>query len=82
MPEVKELRKQIDEIDRKVVEFLDKRVEIVKEIGRLKRDKGAEIFDPERESKVLDNVSNSTKLDREFIRGLFKSIIEYCKNEE
>jgi chorismate mutase len=82
MPKVKELRKQIDEIDREMVELLDKRVEIVKEIGRLKRSRGTEIFDPEREMKVLDNVSNSTKLDGEFIRSLFKSIIEYCKNEE
>jgi len=82
MPEVKALRERIDKIDREIVKLLEKRIGIVKEIGRLKRDTGAEIFDPEREREVLKNVSNSTKLDKKFVRDLFRSIIEYCKNEE
>ncbi len=82
MPEVKELRKRIDKIDREIVRLLEKRIGIAKEIGRLKRDTGAEIFDPEREREVLENISDSTKINREFVRNLFGSIIEYCKNEE
>ncbi|HDI72825.1 MAG TPA: hypothetical protein ENF58_01685 [Candidatus Altiarchaeales archaeon] len=41
-----------------------------------------EITDSEREKEVLGNVSRHTRLDKEFIKNLFKSIIEYCKNEE
>jgi len=82
MPEVKALRDRIDKIDREIVKLLEKRIEIVREIGRLKRDTGAEIFDPERERDVLRNVSNSTKINGEFVRNLFRLIMEYCKNEE
>jgi len=82
MPEVKALRDRIDKIDREIVKLLEKRIEIVREIGRLKRDTGAEIFDPERERDVLRNVSNSTRLDKRFVMDMFRLIMEYCKNEE
>lgn len=82
MPEIKGLREQINRVDREIVRLLEERVEVVKEIGRIKRERGFGVSDPDRESEVLDNVSSSTKLDRKFVRGLFRSIIEYCKNEQ
>jgi chorismate mutase len=82
MREVKKLRETIDEIDREMVKLLEKRVGIAREIGRIKRATGDKIYDPDREREVLGNISSSTKLDDKFVRGLFRSIIEYCKNEE
>ncbi len=82
MPEIKGLREQINRVDREIVRLLEERVEVVKEIGRIKRERGFGVSDPNRESEVLDKVSSSTKLDRKFVRGLFRSIIEYCKNEQ
>ncbi|RLI87570.1 MAG: chorismate mutase [Candidatus Altiarchaeales archaeon] len=80
--ELEGLRKGIDEIDKKIVNLIEDRVEIAKKISGIKKKKGLEITDSEREKEVLGNVSRHTRLDKEFIKNLFKSIIEYCKNEE
>jgi len=49
-------RKQIDELDRRLVELLSQRAQAAHEIGKLKRDKGMPIYEPDRERAVFDNV--------------------------
>ena len=50
-------RKQIDELDRKLVELLSHRAQAAHEIGKLKRDKGMPSYEPDRERAVFDNVT-------------------------
>lgn len=76
------LRERIDEIDKKIVNLIEKRLEIVRRIGKIKKERKLDINDSLREREVLKNVSESTPIDKEFVRNLFKSIIDYCKNEE
>ena len=80
--ELKRLRGEIDAIDRSIVELLEKRVEAAKKIGALKAKSGRPVSDPAREKEVLENAAKSTRLDKEFIRGIFSSTIEYCKHAE
>lgn len=80
--ELENLRRGIDEIDKEIIDLIENRVEIAKKTGEVKRERGLGITDSKREESVLENVSNRTELDKEFIKKLFKSIIEYCKNEE
>jgi len=49
-------RKKIDELDRKLVELLSQRAQAAHEIGKLKRDAGMPIYEPEREQTVFENV--------------------------
>ena len=53
-------RKKIDEIDRKLVELLSQRAQAAHEIGKLKRDAGLPIYEPDRERAVF---ANTTKLN-------------------
>lgn len=48
-------RRQIDEIDRKLVELLSQRAKAAHEIGKLKRDLKMPIYEPDREKAVFEN---------------------------
>lgn len=48
-----ELRRQIDELDEKIVDLLNQRAQIVVEIGRLKRRENSPVYAPDREEEVL-----------------------------
>jgi chorismate mutase/prephenate dehydratase len=53
---LKEIRVAIDAIDRQLVERLNERARLVAEVGRIKRDAGAPIFQPGREAEVIRHV--------------------------
>lgn len=82
MERIEVLRREIDEIDRGILDLLEERVKAVKEMGKVKRELGVGIEDVEREAGILENISGSTALDKEFVRYLFRKIIDYCKDEE
>src|SRR5437667_7418347 len=48
--------KKIDEIDRMMVELINQRPQAAHEIGKLKRNLGTPIYEPDREQKVFSNV--------------------------
>lgn len=80
--ELAKLRKEIDGVDKEIIRLIEERVELAKEIGSLKRNIGLPVADPKRENEVLANVTENTKLDKKFIRRIYKSIMDYCKDEE
>ena len=47
-------RKQIDEIDSKVMELLNQRYEITKKIGEFKRDNNIDVNNSDREKEILN----------------------------
>jgi chorismate mutase len=54
--DIAEWRKQIDEIDRKLVELINQRARAAHEIGKLKRGGSLPIYEPDRERSVFANV--------------------------
>ena len=54
--DISELRKQIDDLDRRLVELLSQRAQAAHEIGKLKRVAGMPIYEPDREQTVFENV--------------------------
>ena len=57
--DIADWRKQIDEIDRKLVELLNQRAQAAHEIGKLKRDADMPIYEPDRERAVFDECARS-----------------------
>jgi chorismate mutase-like protein len=57
--DIPDWRKQIDEIDRKLVELISQRARAAHEIGKLKRDAGMPIYEPDRERNVFQRVSEA-----------------------
>ncbi len=81
MSELEKLRDRIDEIDSKVVAYLNERVEVAKQVGEYKREKGLDIKDEGREEGVLEKVKSKT-VHKEFMEELYKKIIGYCRENE
>lgn len=74
-----ELRKQIDNIDSKIIKLIEKRFEISREIGKLKRENGFEIEDKKREKEIIENRISNSKLSKEFTMNLFNLIFKESK---
>jgi chorismate mutase/prephenate dehydratase len=58
---IEELRKQIDKLDRQLVELLNERARIVIEIGKLKNQTGKPVYSPDREKEVLSKITKANK---------------------
>ena len=56
--DLKELRKNIDEIDRELVDLFVRRMSISAEVAEYKREVGMPVLDPARERALLERVSN------------------------
>ena len=56
MSKLVQLRKKIDSIDRKIVDLLDERADMAKQIGDYKRKRGLEYYDPARQKMILARV--------------------------
>jgi len=84
---LEELRKQIDDVDARIIELIGERIHIAEEIGRGKRTKGRSIEDREREKKVLENVKRLAQekdidISAEDLGNIYERIISACKNKE
>ena len=77
-------RRQIDEIDRKLVELLNQRSRCALEIGKLKQAQNLPLYQPEREREVLENAErvNPGPLTDAAIRRLFERIIDEARSAE
>lgn len=61
MLSLEDLRKRIDEIDRKLVELLNERANVVIDIGGIKSKAGKPVYAPDREKEVLEKVTGANK---------------------
>lgn len=74
-------RKQIDELDRKLVELLSQRAHAAHEIGKLKRVAGMPIYEPDREQSVFDNVrrANAGPLPDHDLLNIYERIMDIMR---
>ncbi|MBT3539279.1 chorismate mutase [Candidatus Parcubacteria bacterium] len=81
MNNLQDFRKEINNIDRSILELLQKRFEVAKEIGLLKMDSNVEDNDREQELFAMyKSIGNELGLDKEFVRVIFQKIIDESKN--
>jgi chorismate mutase len=82
--ELDDLRNRIDLLDESLVRLLNARAACALEIGRVKREMGVPIYQPERESEVLKNVQSHNRgpLDQDAIKRLFERIIDEARHLE
>ena len=80
-----ELRGDIDRVDEVIVRLLNERARCVVEIGRIKKDQGIEVYQPDREKMVLAHVRSVAcegPLGPESIARLFERIIDEARRLE
>ena len=78
------LRRRIDDIDRRMVRFLNERASHAIELGRVKKIVGLAIYQPSREDEVLRNVRSHNRgpLENAALRRLFERIIDESRSIE
>jgi chorismate mutase len=72
-------RKEIAEIDGKIIRLIDERAAVSKKVFEAKRSEGREISDPEQEKLVLGramDLATELGLDTGAIRDIFKILIK------
>ncbi len=72
------LRKQIDQLDGKLIELLNERVNIALEIGKTKKEQGGEIYVPSREKAVFDRIcglNHNGPLPDKSARAIYREIM-------
>jgi chorismate mutase-like protein len=82
---LEDLRKNIDRVDEVLVRLLNERARCACEIGRLKKELGVEIYQPDREKQVLDHVRGIAAegpLGPDAIARLFERIIDEARRLE
>ena len=85
MSTLDDLRKNIDRVDEVLVRLLNERARCACEIGRLKKELGVEIYQPDREKQVLDHVRGIAAegpLGPDAIARLFERIIDEARRLE
>jgi chorismate mutase/prephenate dehydratase len=77
MAELNDLRKKIDELDRKILDLLNKRTEVVLDVGKTKQSKQLKIHSPERERSILKRLKeqNAGPFPDETLRLIYEEII-------
>ena len=81
--DLEELRKQIDEIDTQMCDLFAKRMQVVSEVGRYKKENNLPVYHPSRARTVLHNVSR--RLGPEFEgygRTLYRTIFDLSESYE
>lgn len=70
-------RKEIDAIDKKLLELFEKRLDIASKIGVYKKENGLEILCEKRESEILSLRVSETKnpLYKEHVKEFFQNLM-------
>ncbi|HSB39444.1 MAG TPA: chorismate mutase [Gaiellaceae bacterium] len=82
-PLIRQLREQISDNDRAIVEAINARLKLVARLKGYKESRGLEFVDPDREEWMLQylNRANRGPLSEEGLRELFEEILALTKRE-
>jgi len=74
---LKELRHKIDELDRKIIDLLNQRTDLVLDVGKLKDKEGKAVYSPERETEVYQKIEQLAKgsLPKESLKSIYREVM-------
>lgn len=76
------LRGKIDRLDQEILHLIIQRMEVCRNVGKIKLMIGKPVFDPNREGEVVENrihFSRGLDIDEEFVRKLMSLMMDYSK---
>ena len=82
-PLIRQLREQISDADRTIVEAINARLKLVAQLKAYKESRGMSFVDPEREEWMLQYLSRANRgpLSAEGLRELFAEVLDLTKRE-
>ena len=83
MDELQDLRREIDAIDRELVELFRRRMDVTARVGEYKRARGVPVLDQERERQVLQNKGELAGEElRPAVITLFQTIMALSRRQQ
>ena len=81
MASLEELREQLDQIDDKIAELYEKRMEVCAQVGEYKIKAGKKVFDRQREKEKLADVASKVKgeFNRKGIQELYQQLMSMSR---
>ncbi len=81
---LEELRNEIDKLDDSLLEILNKRMEVVRKVGELKKHSNTIVYRPEREKSILDRLALQSKglMNRPALEAIYLEIFAVARNLE
>jgi len=83
--ELEELRREIRDIDREIVELVARRTYVAEAVARVKASEGLPTTDEEQEQAVIDRAGENADcldIDETLVRAIFRLLIELNKVEQ
>lgn len=80
--DINKLRAVIDEVDKKIIELILKRMEIVHQVGLTKSKNKTRVYVPEREVAIYKRLSSFSNLSPKDIQSFYTEIISFCRKLE
>ena len=82
-PLIKQLREQISDTDRSIVDAINTRLRLVARLKRHKESRGIDFLDPEREEWMLQYLTRANRgpLSQDGLKELFEEILDLTKRE-
>ena len=82
-PFIRQLREQISDTDRSIVEAVNARLKLVAKLKSYKESRGISFLDPEREEWMLQYLSRANRgpLSAEGLREIFEELLDITKRE-
>jgi chorismate mutase len=82
-PLIKQLREQISDTDRSIVDAINTRLRLVARLKTYKESRGIDFLDPEREEWMLQYLTRANRgpLSQDGLRELFEEILDLTKRE-
>jgi chorismate mutase len=82
-PLIKQLRQQISDTDRSIVDAMNARLRLVARLKRYKESRGIGFLDPEREEWMLQYLERANRgpLSSEGLKELFDEVLDLTKRE-
>ena len=83
MADIKELRKDIDSIDKVLTAYLCRRLEVVRKIGEYKAERNLPVLDAAREEEKLKAIRAQAGEDAaDYCEAVFKAIMQASREAE
>ena len=79
--ELLKAREQIDKIDDRISELIEKRVKIAQDVVVMKKKNGFDIEDRNRESQIISRISSDKKAGK-LIENVYKMIFDWVKSDQ
>jgi chorismate mutase len=79
--DIEDWRQKIDDLDRQLVRLINERAQCAQAIGRLKRDSGMPIYEPDRERTIFQSIAraNAGPLSDVQLRQVYERLVDVMR---